>query len=568
MKFEEILFSLLTEQIIPQDYNVENPEPEDPTTEPGVRGDNNDNDDETGNEDLPQATPAPKKEKQIKPIDRVKLRWKEENPGLNDEIINDSIDFFNRRKNGLREYKSPAPAGWTNQPEVAAMKIRFPEFPAEDLQKLRNIENYTWDNMEYFMDRFNVTLNEPEMDFTIEGDTPQIREQNAYKKWESPINRILNENNLTVYRVEGKNDSIALGILQHILVNKYGGNYWCITLAPGEGNNLYSSYRNRRSYYFVLDKNKDPQDNYYLSTIEPVDMRNTNYQYEGPFAVTPRGNGTNSGIKWDRILQIHPQLEGKEGLFRFFGQTEKEGAELQLDKISFRPSTADNPNPYDFVRLKLPFQRRYIESGRPINSIRAFGVLPEEEKKSYIARTTLENWKARFKCDDAAPFAILDMLQKQYPGLYRFLDQTVLKTQLHLPQGVLGIRKSIISINFKPIYSDIQNDYTVMMQRNGDYYGVIDINNNEWVKDVEYFKVAAPYIKMNVDANGMSKREMVIVNRFLASDDSNKPGDYFYFVINQRNLTDKTSENYMKGDYLSKEDGDHAIQSGQYRKLG
>jgi hypothetical protein len=575
MKIQDIFLDILWEQIVrdPDDEdnngvhgfddgefaggNNEEPEnPEEPVGEPNTP---------EGQPGVPIQEPQkPKKVKPLTEIEKIKLKWKEENPGLTDENMDDTIEFFNRRKNGLREYKDPATApGYVNLPEITALLQRFPGMrdALSNHQKIRDIQNYTWEQMEFFMDRAGTTMAAAEMDFSIEGDTPETRWASAMKKWDSPINLIFNENNVIVHKITGKDEAIALGRLQHILVSRYGGNNWCITNAPGmSAANLYSSYRDRRAYYFVLDKNRKEDDPYFLSTIEPVDM-SSRQSYEGPYAMTPAPNGTDTGKSWRDVLKIHPQLEGKEGLFRYFGPTPKEKVDISIDRINFREG-----DPNDFAVQKLNVQRLYVESGRLINDKRAFSVLPYDKmnnlRKDYIARATLEDYKNRFKCDDTRdPFGILNMIQRDTPGLYTFLDEVVLMTQLHLPRGVWGIKAGIVGINYNPVFTDIDNrNITLYREKSGHNYGLLDIDKVNWIKPMGYI-MTTPKLLVRRDERGISQ---FTLQRYSSRDGS----DYFYFLLNTREYLNKQSPNYAKGKYLDKRDGDAILQSNEYRQLG
>lgn len=588
MKFEEIFYTILAEQVRPgnrdplddpemddegnlRDANGniiepaldDNNEPENPNN--GVHGfdDGEFADNDVNNPPQP-VEPKPKKIKPLTEIEKLKLKWKGENPGLSDDNINDTIEFFNRHKNGLREYKDPATnPGYVNLPEITALLQRFPEMMniLSNHQKIRDIQNYSWDEMEYFMDRAGTTMAAAEMDFSIEGDTPETRLASAYKKWDSPINLIFNENGVIVHKITGKDEAIALGRLQHILVDRYGGFNWCITNAPGmSAANLYSTYRDRRAYYFVLDKNRSIEDDYYISTIEPVDM-NSRQNYEGPFAMTPRANGTDTGNSWEDVLKIHPQLRGKESLFKYFGPTPKEKYDFAIDKINFRQGDIN-----DFAVQKLSVQKKYIDSGRLINDKRAFSVLPYDRvnnlRKDYIARTTLEDYKNRFKCNETTdPFGILNIIQSDTPGLFTFLDETVLMRQLHLPRGVWGIKAGIVGISYNPVFSDIENRNIVLYrEKNGHNYGLMDIDKVNWIKPMGYI-MTTPKLLIRRDEKGISQ---FTLQRYASSDGR----DYFYFLLNTREYLNKQSPNYAKGKYLDKSEGDELLRSNEYRQLG
>lgn len=44
---------------------------------------------------------------------------------------------------------------------------------------------------------------------------------------------------------------------------------WCVTFRPDMGRtNLWGSYRNERTFYFIIDESKDITDRYYISTTK------------------------------------------------------------------------------------------------------------------------------------------------------------------------------------------------------------------------------------------------------------------------------------------------------------
>jgi len=576
MKFEDLYLSLLSEQVPPEDDDdqLNPPEPFDPNQEevPEPEGEEKPEEGKPEGEEKPEEG-KPKKEKPLSEMQRLKLKWKQEFPGLTEETMNDAIAFFNRRKNGLIEYKEP---GWINPatgrrhmnlPEIAAMANRFPELRPvlSDHAKIRDIQNYTWEEMEFFMDRVSAQTTEIEMEIKIEGDTPERQKASAYKIWENSRNIIVNERNVIVVKVQSKPHSIALGYLQHLLnaevKDRTGdwGNNWCITNGPNDGaTNMYYNYRDRRAYYFILDKNKNEYDPYYVSVIQPVRPGHS----EHPFVITPRPNrGEQSRLSWRDVLSHFPSLEGKESLFTFFPLTPAEQNDITVDKINFTPNTEHNPNPYDFAIQSIKMQQRYIESGRIINDKRAFDVLPHSEpnnlKKSYIARTNLNDYKKRFRCSDPNdPLGILNLIERSPGGLYRFLDEVVLQHQLGITGGVDGLKRGIVGIEFKQGYSTIDKKYTLYQQRTGNLVGVMDMDTLQMVKPLVYFNSSSKFVV------NMKKAEVYVLNRY-ATHQSN---DYFYFLMPKDNMIgDKKSPTYMKGYYFDGPEGDQILNSPGYR---
>jgi len=579
MKFEEIYLSLLAEQVPPDDedqLNVPEPEPGAPEPEGEAEPDQEKPEDEKDKEKPEKELEKPKKPKPLSEIQKLKLKWKEEFPGLTEEVMTEAIQFFNRRKNGLIEYKEPGYINPTtgrrhmNLPEIAALYNRFPELHAvlSDHSKIRDIQNYTWEQIEFYMDRVSTQMTEVEMDIKIEGDTPERQKESAYRIWENSRNMIVNERNTIVIKVQSKPQSIALGYLQHIInneardkLNQYCNN-WCITHGPGEGGNLYYNYRDRRSYYFILDRNKREYDPLYVGVLQPIRAGHN----EAPYVITPRPNsGEKIRLSWNEVVSYYPALEGKQDLFKYFPLSPTEQNDISVDKINFTPNTEHNPNPYDFAIQKISMQRRYIDSGRYINDKRAFDVLPHGEpvnlKKFYIQKTVIagNDYKKRFRCSDPNdPLGILNLIERSPGGLYRFLDEVVLQHQLGITSGADGLKRGIVGIEFKEVYSTIDKKYTMYQQRTGNLVGIMDMNTLVMVKEMLYFNSMSKFL-VNLESQ---PKQVYTINRY-ATHQSN---DYWYFLMPMQSLTgDKKSPQYMKGFYFDGPEGDEILKNPKYR---
>lgn len=550
MKLHDIVLHILNEQVDEPQDGEQVVNPEDIQQEPEVDAQQ---EPETGIE--PQAPAKPKKEKVLSPIEKTKIKWLSENPHLNDTLMDAAVEFFNSRKNNLRAFiPNPGP-NVRNMPEIYALKQRFPEFPAEDIQKLKDIQSYRWEEIEFLMDRFNTTEAAAEVDFSIEGDTPEDRKRSAIQKWEKEYNKLIDENGIVVHKIEGKDEAIALGRLQHILVEKYGGNRWCVTIPPGGGSNLYSGYRDRRSFYFVMDKNKDESDPYFISALQVIDM--SKRQSEGPFVITPRPNGDQTGKSWEDVTTIWPALNGKENMFRIIPLSRKEQFDGILDRLRFYPYPQNPPAENDFAIQPRAIQEMYVDSpNRVINDPRSFLTMPEDLQKKYVATTTLDNYKQKFKnLDDSKPFGMLEALGNRH---LKFLD-AVLKTQLGIRDGVLAVKASILKLNYKMSFSDSENDNIKMFISKGSQkYGIMDLNTIEWVKPLSYIRTKAESYFTPED------RKLYILQRYTSEDGS----DYFYWLFPKENLMskDKSSATHLKGKFLTKEEGDNIPNT--FRKLG
>jgi len=586
MKFEDILLNLLQEQVNqngdeeddelqwmdqPDDEDQDDdPEQDVPQNIPPVpdvpENNEREDEDEIDPEETPQvnANHTQNRQKPISPIALLKRKWKEENPALTEENMNDVIIVFNRRKNGFRPFVDPnVDPHYVNQPEFVALHEVFPAFNVSDITIIKDITKYPWNVMEFFMDRVNHAQIIGDLDYDIGNpNTTPIDDlfRNAYEKWNRSYNRVINEGGLTVFKIDGKDESIALGRLQHLLVAKYNaqgyGNPWCITVPPGSGStNLFESYRDRRSFYFVLDRNKPQDDNFYVSVISVIDL--TKNRNEGPFVITPRRNGDITRQSWEDLVRVYPQLNGHEGVFRIIPKTRKETEDIRLDQIVFREG-----DPNDFAVQNLLIQRRYIESGRLINSPRAFRVLPFSDennlRKEYVARTTLNDYKTRFKCNIAAnPFGMLTLLQNETPNIYHFLDNGVLRTQLNIRNGILDLKKGIIGISYVEVYTDPSSKLVMYNDKQTQRMGIMNIETIEWVKPIDY-KRSTSMLVVGSDRKPLALIRYVVS---LANGD-----DYFYWLLPMTAFNPK-SVNKLEGKFLTKEQGDESLASGAFKRL-
>ena len=115
-------------------------------------------------------------------------------------------------------------------------------------------------------------------------------------------------------------------------------------------------------------------------------------------------------MNWDTIVRYHPQLNGKEHLFPYFGETVKERKEIQYNKITF---DNDPNNINDFLNLNVEQRKEYIESGRLIKHLYAFKILQDKEIRTYIAQVNINDFKNRFlSINPTKPFEIIEYFKK------------------------------------------------------------------------------------------------------------------------------------------------------------
>jgi len=562
----------------------------DPVMMPGF--DPEDGEQEQGFLNPPEAADFPKQKKlndaQQKAL-VVKTKWLREQPGLTDLQMDEHMVFFKERKERLKPYipydqNNPTIDPQTkrvyiNVPEVTAQVEKFPDMIdiLSNAQKMKDIQNYTWEQISFYMDRI-LNLNRVVDDETyIQGDeTLEEKFKRAYERWIVPRGQIVNEGNITVYRIESKNESVALGALQICIHEKYslgaGFNYnaWC-TARPEHsryGSNMYNTYRSDygAAFYYVLDKNRKEDDIYYISAINVKGAGHGNRLR--PYTLISRKNGDDSNYSWDEIVQKYPALNGKEGLFTYFGTTRKEQTNFTLDKITFRRG-----DPYDFATLSPQLQNQYIDSKRHISEVRSFMSMEATERKLYIDKTvkTEDDYKYRFRCGDRDnPFGILNALNDAKPQDYKYLDY-VLKEKLGIPMGITAIRLSIVGGEWKLLLTDGRNSVTLCTMKTGgkllkskekDRFGLLSMTDGGIIKPVDYFKGTLRSVMMITRNEGLTHRNMLHLQRYnksITGIPTENPDDYFYFFSAWDAYTVK-SNNYLKGTFFEGPAGDAFIR--------
>lgn len=518
----------------------------------------------------------------------VKARWIREQPGLTDLQMDEHIQFFRERKERLKPYipydqNNPVidpqtKRVYVNIPEITAQVEKFPDMIdiLSDAQKMKDIQNYTWEQISFYMDRI-LNLNRVVDDETyIQGDeTLEERFERAYERWTIPRGQIVNEGNITVYKIESKNESVALGALQICIHEKYslhaGYNYnaWC-TARPEHsryGSNLYNTYRSDygAAFYYVLDKNRTQDDIYYISAINVIgEGRGSTYR---PYTLISRKNGDDSSYLWDEIVAKYPALNGKQHLFKYFGTTRKEQTNFTLDRITFKRG-----DPYDFATLSPQLQNQYIDSKRHVTEVRSFMSMEAPERKLYIDKTvkTQDDYKYRFRCGDRNnPFGILNALNDAKPQDYKYLDY-ILKEKLGIPMGIIAIRLSIVGGDWIILLTDGNNAVTLCSMKTGtkilkskemDRYGLLNMTDGSVLKDTVYFKGTLRSLMMITRNNGLSHRNMFHLQRYNKSINGRpeeNPNDYFYFLSPIDAYT-RNSANYLKGTFFEGAAGDAFI---------
>ena len=522
----------------------------------------------------------PTKPKKLSATQQIKQKWLSERPGLTDFQMAEAIGFFRTRRDGLRPYH---PYGYIdpqtnrhyiNTPEITSLVDRFPTMEPilSDLGKMLDLKNYPWEVMEFYIDIVQANNTIVDEENLVPGTKLPLDEQlaEAKERWSNRANQIVNEGGVIVYRIESKNESILYGSIQRVL-NKMraergisrGNAYWCTTVPLNDRgrSNLWTNYRPQQAFYYVWDQNRDEEDEYYCSTIQAVQAGRG-----GPYTTVTLYNSTNSSVQWSEIVANYPQLNGKENLFPWFGETAKERQDITLDKISMRPG-----DKYYFGRIRMSERQAYVDSGRHVNKVQAFLTMDPQIRKLYVDKTTKENndLQTRFLCDDPNdPFGILNILylETKPENLYKYLDVKVLKSNLQIPEGILAIKKLIIGNNWRRWISDETTHHTLVALQTDKVnkntkFGIMDIANGDIIKDPDYRVSGTETFVRIFDENGVTRKAPIVLQKysFALGNGQLDPNQYFYVFTTTSAMTNKNDPNYLKGRIFDGPEGDEFI---------
>lgn len=490
----------------------------------------------------------------------LKEKWKKDEPGLSEQVMDYVIEIFNRKKNDIIPYREDYTQNGVlfqnlpNQPAIEVLKQLFPDFPVDNIQKLRDLYTYTWEQIFFVTERL---INDD-----LVTDTNQILNnkektiQTEIEFWKNYPTKIIDDGNVIVIKINSINDTIKLGTLQHLLVEKYtpiennDNNHWCITKPA---NTFYNYYRFessiKRYFYFVLLPNRNEDDLCYVCVIQPTNIEN--------YILTKRNNKLGDEVyfkSWENLVSYIPEISPYNEYFKFYQRTVQEKKDLELSFIDFE----NNNSPNYFTKLPYSVQNRYINSGNNINYLEPYKILTKDQLSQYVRGTTINNFTNRFLSKNQNnPFEILLFLKNQRKGIYNELDK-YLKGRL-LINGVKVIYSRLSLNGFERSYYDTKNkNISLIYNRNKNIAGLYDFKNEEFVVDPIYteltrFNVHRKIFNQSKNAHVI---KVFIVIKYVKSDnvklnfDENSENinpDSFIVVYN----TDKTKKPTYEQKYES-----------------
>lgn len=463
-------------------------------------------------------------------------KWK----GFSPEAIRKIFDWFEKQKNSfpleIEKVQGPLLSflGWYNGSSQNREKF--------DIKNIRDIRSYSSQQIKRLWSEFKSEplftgeegeekkLSVDEIFYKkVDGNTPSSSDINRYiqnpdslenndpvtyelfKKsealWFGREHLIFEDGDFRVYNIVDQPTSIAFGWYLNFIRRKYNysGGQWCTTTPSS--NNFFQSKRIDRSFYFIIDESKFPQDdnnynksttegpNFYLSALQIMDPKNyDNVKYKLSGIHNP-GEPT---YDKENLLRLYPKLRPlleNEDLLKYkqWSVNDQIGGGANIDPVS-RINEIEG-NEFEFAVRPPQEKLDYINRrGAVLRKARSWRSMNEAMKKQYsFATLTAENMFDKFSTSEI--FKIMT------PGERKTLD---VRIQIIRPNEG-GIKLIINNIMRNDFYVDerisLDKDYlSLYKSRSSGKFGIYNLKEDNWVNfdgvlyDDEYKQISEkPY---------------------------------------------------------------------------
>jgi hypothetical protein len=327
------------------------------------------------------------------------LKWYGENPTNEQTFEADNLltKFYElKTSNRLK----------TTDAEVITFLNNFQNF---DSSNIPNATLYSLEQMKFIIGEFYELNDEEEERNNIPEilrgrnlpKTPERIEASKSLWYEDNQYCIINEDGFRVYSIPDRQTSINFGYYEGEISRtapyseQPSHMQWCTTREI-TSSNLYSSYRDRRTFYFIIDESKNPDvepnvqvSQYYLSALQYATDSPTNFRLTSIL-----NNGSDPTFTEEQLYSIYPKLRGhmdKIKKVEYDYSSELGESANTLDMIT------ENEGPYEFARMPSRLKKAYIDSGKPIRKEKSWLSMQEGLKTSYIDLTVKSTIYERFK---------------------------------------------------------------------------------------------------------------------------------------------------------------------------
>jgi hypothetical protein len=290
---------------------------------------------------------------------------------------------------------------------------------------------------------------------------------------------IVNEEGFRVYQIPDQKTSINFGYYEGDVTNRppftdqpKSHMKWCTTRHL-VSSNLWSNYRDRRTFYFVIDESKNPSvepnvqiNQYYLSALQFATDSRTNFRITSIL-----NDGSDPTFTEDEIYAIWPKLKGHlDKIIPVEYDAKKEAGE-NTDIVNLMNEREGNE--YEFAAQSYRDMKSYIDRGKIISKAKSWDSMDDGLKQSYIDITDSRHVKERFSSPE-----LLDAIRSKTSDLNSLVRRL----------GILGfdfnyLVTEVYLKNFDYQRASIKNQNIALLRDNtNNLFGLFDHSKADWLK--------------------------------------------------------------------------------------
>ncbi len=465
--------------------------------------------------------------KNKKLFNNLMARWTNEDPNVTPERGEELITKFQQIQNGLRP----------DRPQVVSFLSRFDGkhgYEIFDPINIKDISKYSLKQLTSLISEFSEDTDTlPQGDVFAGKDYKPTPERIEVSKgmWFSPDDAIINEDGFRVYNIRDQQMSMKFGYWLQVVANDLDNQSpWCVTWRPPQ-TNMWASYRNQgRSFYFVIDESKGPNDSHYLGALQRDTEVTTGYR------ITSAKNDGDTVYTWDQVLRIYPQLSKYKELIKVkdYSQTELELNDA-AGQISEQPGSR-----YEFKRMDRGLKRAYINSFGQLKEPDSWRSMDDGLRNLYIQTTRAQDIKDKY-----SNFAFFSEIKKVGNELTQLNNRLI---ALGHKDGTGFILDTLMSNEFKVARTSVDNPNIKLYESKiNKKFGLFNSKKGEWVTlgGITYEPL---YKEINNDIYSDSEGDTYFVEIFGKSTEENNESFYSIYLVGDSN-TDVSSHFLSHGNW-------------------
>ena len=404
----------------------------------------------------------------------------------------------------------------------AEVKTFLHKFTNFDPKYITDISRYSLDEIKFIVNEFSNEdttdeLNDFDKIFKGKNLEPNKELYEASKKlWYGNNKLIINEDGFRVYSITDRKTAINFGYYVNYLIenkpfsNRKDSNQWCITRHRVDYN-MWSNYRDNRTFYFVIDESKSPKNDfpinisqYYISVLQYDKTSATKYR------LTPILNdGSDPVVSPEDIYEIYPKMKGHLDSIVPINYNPKLEVAEETDVINLINEQPGNK--YEFSILPKTYKKQFIDRGKILLKLKSWETLTDELKRLYINTTTEKTVFEKFSSGE-----IMSDIRKDKQML-RTLD---VRLQILGFDGISVLSRKFIEEKYKYARKGKKNkNIMLFVSKITNLYGIFDSLKGDWLE------------KDGIVYDGGFKR----TNRFDVEDDENDKEYTIFEYISDEN---------------------------------